>query len=256
MVVHTMKQTTQTLKAIILAAGLGQRLRPLTLTTPKPLVSVGGKRLIDWALELLTEAGIADVVVNTSYLYEQMEAYLAQRKQPNITISRELPVPLETGGGIAKALPLLGDAPFLVLNSDTICLNGPGEGVVARMQRAWDAVPETDFLMLLQPRARATGFYGKGDFILREDGAIRRPEAGEEAPYVFTGVEMIHPHAFRDIPEGAFSLNVLWNRLKGEDGWHRRVRAIVHDGEWLHVGDAQGLAEVEQFLQGRKVAHR
>jgi MurNAc alpha-1-phosphate uridylyltransferase len=240
--------TVKSLKAIVLAAGLGQRLRPLTLTTPKPLVTVGNKRLIDWALDLLEEAGVSEAVVNTSYLYAQVEGHLAGRAHPHVTVSRELPVPLETGGGIAKALPLLGDAPFLVLNSDTICLNGPDEGVVARLMNAWNTTPEIDFLMLLQPLSRATGFYGTGDFILGEDGSIRRPEAGEDAPYVFTGIELIHPRAFTDIPDGPFSLNVLWNRLRQENGWYSRIRAIVHDGDWLHVGDAQGLQDVEQFL--------
>lgn len=235
------------MKAIVLAAGLGKRLRPITLTTPKPLVRVGGKPLVDWALDQIIAAGITDAVVNTSYLHEQLEAHLAKRKEPHISISRELPDPLETGGGIYKALPLLGNAPFIVLNADTICLDGPADTAIARLEAAWD--DSLDFLMLVQPLSRAVGFYSEGDFIVDEAGRVRRPEAGERAPYVFTGIEIIHPRAFVDCPEGPFSLNLLWDRLKDTEGWFTRMRAVVHDGDWLHVGDARGLREVEAFLR-------
>lgn len=236
------------MRAIVLAAGLGTRLRPLTLTTPKPLVKVGGKCLLDWALDQVAAAGIESAVVNTSYLYEQVEAHLANRTvAPRIHLSREEPVPLETGGGIAKALPYLGAQPFIVLNSDTICIDG-SMPALERLWRAWEKAGDIDYLMLLHPREKAVGFYQPGDFILRDDGAIRRPNAGEEAPYVFTGIEIIHPRAFADCPQGAFSLNVLWNKLKDRDGWYRRIGAIVHDGDWLHVGDKQGLADVEAYF--------
>lgn len=235
------------MKAIVLAAGLGKRLRPITLTTPKPLVRVGGKPLIDWALDQLQAEGISEVVVNTSYLYEQVEAHVAQRMHPAISLSRELPEPLETGGGIKQALPLLGGEPFLVLNSDTICLDGPDATAISRLRGAWDA--DLDFLMLVQPLERAVGFYGSGDFVVDAQGYVRRPEEGENAPYVFTGIEIIHPRVFEGSPDGAFSLNRLWDHLKGEDGWFRRIRAVVHDGDWLHVGDARGLREVEAYLR-------
>lgn len=237
------------MKAIVLAAGLGKRLRPITLTTPKPLVRVGGKPLIDWALDQLQAEGVAEVVVNTSYLYEQVEAHVAQRRAPAISLSRELPEPLETGGGIRQALPLLGDAPFLVLNSDTICLDGPQMPALSRLRGAWGE--ELDFLMLVQPLERAVGFYGSGDFIVDAQGRVRRPVEGEQAPYIFTGIEIIHPRVFEGCPSGAFSLNRLWDRLKGEDGWFERIRAVVHDGDWLHVGDARGLREVESYLRKR-----
>lgn len=236
-------------KAIVLAAGLGTRLRPITLTTPKPLVQVGGKCLLDWALDQLQRAGIGEAVVNTSYLYAQVEAHLAARAGgPQIGISREEPVPLETGGGIAKALPLLGNAPFTVLNSDTVCIDGAHEPALARLWEAWDARDDLDFLMLMHPLDKAVGFYGKGDFILREDGALRRPQEGEAAGYVFTGIEIIHPRVFAQCPEGAFSLNLLWNQRKRGDGWYDRMAAIVHDGDWLHVGDMQGLRDVETYF--------
>lgn len=236
-------------KAIVLAAGLGTRLRPLTLTTPKPLVQVGGKCLLDWALDQVRRAGIAEAVVNTSYLYAQVEAHLADcGASPRLHISREEPIPLETGGGIAKALPLLGGESFTVLNSDTVCIDGAGMPALARLWDAWNSRDDLDFLMLMQPLDKAVGFYGKGDFILRDDGAIRRPQEGEHAPYVFTGIEIIHPRVFRHCPEGAFSLKLLWDRLRREDGWYDRMAAIVHDGDWLHVGDMQGLRDVEVYF--------
>ncbi len=235
--------------AIVLAAGLGSRLRPLTLTTPKPLVQVGGKCLLDWALFQVANAGITQAVVNTSYLYDKVEAHVAARNElPKISISREMPSPLETGGGIAKALPLLGSAPFIVLNSDTICIDGPNLTAIDRLANAWNARDDIDFLMLLHPRSRAVGFYGEGDFVLSENGSVRRPYSGEDAPYVFTGIEIIHPRAFDGCPEGAFSLNVLWNRNRAKDGSFERVAAIVHDGDWLHVGDLQGLKDVEAYF--------
>lgn len=236
-------------KAIVLAAGLGTRLRPLTFTTPKPLVKVGGKCLLDWALDQVAAAGIGEAVVNTSYLYEKVETHLAQRQgTPLIHISREEPQPLETGGGIARVLPYFAGHPFVVLNSDTISI----DGAVPALERLWDTWEQRDdidFLMLLHPRDKAVGFYGRGDFLLREDGAIRRPEEGEEAPYVFTGIEIVHPRVFVDYPKGAFSLNLLWNRLKQADGWYDRIAAIVHDGDWLHVGDMQGLEDVERYFR-------
>lgn len=235
--------------AIVLAAGLGTRLRPITLTTPKPLVKVGGKCLLDWALDHVASAGIEYAVVNTSYLYEQVERHIGMRSSaPSVRISREQPVPLETGGGIAKALPMLGDEPFVVLNSDTICVDTHGDSAITRLRAFWSTRTDIDFLMLLHPREKAVGFYNGGDFCLCDDGSVRRPEAGEEAPYVFTGIEIIHPRAFKDCPEGPFSLNLLWNKHRRADGSFARVAAIVHTGDWLHVGDAQGLSDVEAYF--------
>lgn len=238
-------------KAIVLAAGLGTRLRPLTLTTPKSLVKVHDKSLLDWALDQLDAAGITQVVVNTSYLYEQVETHLAHRKHPHIIISRETPLPLETAGGIFKALPHLGDNPFFVMNSDTICMDG-AIPVLKRMWETWQSLSDCDFLMLLQPLARAVGFYGAGDFIRREDGAIRRPDPQEAAPYVFTGIEIIHPRVFVDCPDGAFSLNLLWDRHRAQDGYYTRIHAMLHDDDWLHVGDMQGLSDVEAYFKARR----
>lgn len=231
--------------AIILAAGLGTRMRPLTEAIPKPLIPVGGRPLIDWCLDWLQASGIDRVTVNTSYLAEKLEAHLEDRV-PAIAISREASPPLETGGGIKRALHHLGDGPFLSMNSDAIFLPQRPHPIT-RMEEAWS--DDLDFLMLLVPISRAHGWQGQGDFILREDGALRRPQPGEAAPYIFTGVEIIHPRVFADSPDGAFSLSKLWQQRLGADGFFTRIRAVVHEGEWLNVGDLAGLAAAEDRLR-------
>ncbi len=230
--------------AMILAAGLGTRMRPLTDTLPKPLIPVAGKPLIDWCLEWLDAAGIAEVVINSSYRAEQLEAHVAARGK--VHISREGAPPLETGGGIAKALPLLGAGPFLSMNSDAIF---PTSVVhpVTRLRDAWrDGL---DFLMLVVAKENAIGWEGgRGDFVVEADGRFRRPREGEDAAYIFTGVEIIHPRAFAGCPAGAFSLSQLWNARLGADGYFTRMRAVVHDGAWLNVGDLAGLAAAETYV--------
>jgi MurNAc alpha-1-phosphate uridylyltransferase len=245
--------TLELQKAMILAAGLGKRMRPLTLTTPKPLIPVVGKPLIDWSLDWLMEAGMTEVIVNTSYLAEKLEAHLAGRTVPHIRFSREEPEPMETGGGIKHALPLIGAEPFLVMNSDNIYQREKSAvHPVHQLAAAWRE--DLDFLMLLEPRERAIGWSGNGDFIRAEDGRIRRPRAGETAPYIFTGVEIIHPRIFAGSPEGAFSLNYFWQRLTEEGGWIGRTSSIIHEGTWLNVGDLEGLKHTEAALEqaGRK----
>jgi MurNAc alpha-1-phosphate uridylyltransferase len=233
--------------AMILAAGLGTRMRPLTNTLPKPLIPLAGKPLIDWCLDWLLAAGITRAVINSSYLAEMLEAHVQARVQPQITVSREGSPPLETGGGIAKALPYLGDAPFLVMNSDAV-FPATSPHPVHQLAEAWS--DDADFLMLLVPVSRAIGWQGGGDFVLEEGGRIRRPEAGEIAPYVFTGVELVHPRAFAGCPQGAFSLSTLWNRHRDARGVYTRVRAMVHTGDWLNVGDLAGLAAAEDYSRG------
>ena len=226
---------------MILAAGLGTRMRPLTNDMPKPLIPVAGKPLIDWCMEWLAAQGISQVVVNSSYLAEQLEKYLQNRA----AVSREGEPPLETGGGVAKALPLLGEAPFLTMNSDAIFI---GELPLPKMEAAWDAALDTvDFVMLLVPRSRAIGWEGNGDFIY-DAGAIRRPREGEVAEYIFTGVQLMHPRVFAGCPEGAFSLSRLWAKSLGPEGWYQRIHAVVYDGEWLNVGDLAGLEAAENYL--------
>ena len=233
--------------AMILAAGLGTRMRPLTETLPKPLIEVAAKSLIDWCLDWLTEAGISQVVVNSSYRADQLESHVMGRAAPHIHISREGEPPLETGGGVLKALPLLGAQPFLTMNSDAIF---PQQAIhpITRMKDAWS--DDLDFLMLVVPSARAIGAEGKGDFVIDDAGRIRRPKADESAPYMFTGVEIMHPRVFTNCPEGAFSLSHLWKRLEQQDGWHTRMRAVVHDGDWLNVGDLAGLEAAQRYYSG------
>ncbi len=221
---------------MVLAAGLGTRMRPLTLEKPKPLIPVAGKALIDWNLEFLAEGGIRHVVVNTSYLADQLEAHVGERA----ALSREGAPPLETGGGVKKALPLLGEGVFLTMNSDAIL---PGENPISKLTAAWR--DDIDFLLLLVPKVNAVGWQGNGDFVL-EAGRIRRPRDGEDAPYIFTGVELMHPRAFAHAPDGAFSLSALW---KQHD--FARVGAVVHDGAWLNVGDLDGLKTAEAYFATR-----
>ena len=232
---------------MILAAGLGTRMRPLTETLPKPLIPVGGKPLIDWCLDLVVEAGLTEIVVNTSYRAAQLETYLAARTTPRITISREEPVPLETGGGIVKALPFLGEEPFFTMNSDAVFPATEQYGSpVAQLASHWS--DEIDFLMLLIPKRHAIGWEGKGDFVMNDEGEIRRPQEGEEAPYIFSGLEFMHPRVFEGAPQGAFSLSTLWRKHQRTDGYYGRIRAVVYEGPWLNVGDLVGLAAAERYL--------
>lgn len=226
-------------RAMVLAAGLGTRMRPITLTTPKPLVSVAGRTLLDRALDHMAEAGVERLVVNTHWLAGKVEAHLAGRT--DITLSHE-EVLLETGGGVTKALPHLGDEPFFVANSDIIWTNG-GIPALRRLAEAWDDA-RMDALLLLQPTATAVGYEGNGDFFLDPAGIPRRRRDREVAPLLFSGVQILAPRLFKDAPEGKFSLNILYDRAL-EAG---RLAAIVHDGRWYHVGTPEALPEVEALL--------
>ncbi len=233
-------------RAMVLAAWKGLRLRPLTDRIPKPMVEVGGMTMIDRQLDLLVAAGIEEAVVNTSYLSDILEAHLSQRRLPRLHISREEEL-LETGGGIVKALPLLGDDPFYSANSDVILVNGPGKPALSRLTEHWDSA-RMDALLLLIPTGQATGYTGEGDFSLEPDGSLCRRQEGEHAPYVFTGVQIMHPRLFENSPEGAFSLNVLYNRKIELSGRLPNIHGLVHDGQWLHVGDSEGLRRAEAAL--------
>ncbi|MDX1974350.1 MAG: nucleotidyltransferase family protein [Rickettsiales bacterium] len=227
-------------KAMVLAAGLGMRMRPLTEHTPKPLIKVAGKALLDHALDWLAAAGIEQVVVNMHYLAEQIETHLASRVQPAVTFSYE-PVLLETGGGVVQALPLLGEGAFFVANSDTICVDG-ATPALHRLLASWDE-SQMDALLLLHPVEKAVGYPGKGDFFLDKQTPRRRGQA-VSAPYVFTGVQLLHPRLFSSAPQGAFSMNILYDQALAQG----RLKALVHDGDWLHVGDVDGLKQAEDRL--------
>jgi len=230
--------------AMVLAAGLGKRMRPYTQTMPKPLVPIAGQPLIAYSFRLLRNAGMKACVVNTHYLADQMETYLTEQTGSGtmqVSISHE-PELLETGGGIMQALPKL-DNPFFVLNSDVICVDTP-QPVLYRMRQQWDAAT-MDALLLLQPVEKATGYEGAGDFSLLEDGRIVPRMPGQQA-YVFTGAQLLGRNFLQDVPQGAFSLSLLYRRYL-EQG-HGRLRGIVHQGDWFHVGDPEGVAAAERAL--------
>lgn len=232
--------------AMILAAGFGMRMRPLTESLPKPLVRVAGKPLIDYTLDFLAASGISEVVVNSHYLAELLEAHLhARLVPPHILISRE-EVALETGGGVKNALKLLGNSPFFVLNSDVICIDGTTPAL-ERLWKYWDDT-KMDALLLLHKVKDAVGYEGKGDFSIFGEGKLRRRPVDETAPLVFTGIQILSPRLFANSPEGAFSLNALYNQSLD------RVHALVHDGAWLHIGDEKGLAQAENWLLENNIA--
>ncbi len=228
--------------AMVFAAGLGTRMRPLTDDLPKPLVPLAGRPLIDHALDRLAEAGVNQVIVNVHYLAEKVESYLTKRKAPKITISDERDELLDTGGGIIKAQSHFGDDSIVIHNSDTVWIDGVSDNL-KRLFSAWD--PEKmDTLMLLASTSACLGYSGTGDFNMDSDGRIvRRPE-GRMAPFVFAGVSIAHPRLFQDAPSGAFSLNVLWDRaIKA-----RRAYGIRLDGYWMHVGTPDALVEAEAAI--------
>lgn len=238
-------------RAMILAAGLGTRMQPLTLHLPKPLVEVAGKKLIDYALEFLRTQGVQEIIVNTSYLAQLLEDYLqhyASQHRLRIQISRE-ESPLETGGGIARALPMLGDAPFFVVLGDVICLD-PLNEMLQYMANHFD--PETmDALLLLHPVSQAVGYRGAGDFFLEPTGQIKRRGEAVQAPYLFTGVQLLHPRLFaRPLPE-KFSMNLLYDLGKTAAGVCPRTFGMVHTGQWLDSGDLAARDAAEAFLTHR-----
>lgn len=228
--------------AMVLAAGLGKRMRPLTATQPKPLVRVAGKALIDYALDQLDAAGVAKAVVNVHYLPDAIEGHLASRRAgPATTISNERDSLLETGGGMVRAQPLLPD-PFFALNSDNVWLDGPFDAF-AELSMAWDA-SRMDALLLLVPHARALNYKGKGDFHLDGHGCVSRRRSGRIAPFIYSGIQLVSHRLLRDAPQGAFSTNVLWNRAI-EDG---RLYGISHTGVWFEVGDPAAVRATEDWL--------
>jgi MurNAc alpha-1-phosphate uridylyltransferase len=229
--------------AMVLAAGIGKRMRPLTATRPKPMVKVLGKPLIDHALDRLRDAGIAKAVVNVHYLADPLEAHLSHRKAPAITISDERDALLETGGGMvrANAHGLLPET-FFALNSDNIWLDGP-RNVFEELSRAWND-ESMDALLLLARHPSAHNYQGQGDFHLDPLGRISRRRHGRVAPYIYTGIQLLSRRLLRDAPEGAFSTNILWNRAM-EEG---RLFGAVHTGEWIEVGEPGHIAPAEALL--------
>lgn len=236
-------------KAMILAAGYGTRMRAYNNAVPKPLVPVLGKPLIDWSLDLLAQNGVQEVVVNVSYMAEQLTAHLKAYSGLHVHVSHE-ETPLETGGGIAHALPLLGDAPFFVLNSDVICHSGSSAPFLQRLAAHWDDA-SMDALLLVADKQTASGYNGKGDFFISDEGALKRRGEVDSAPFIFSGIQLLHPRFFAHAPanETAFSLNVLYDHRIAVDGTLHRVKGLAHDGTWLHVGDGEGVRTAEKRLE-------
>ena len=228
--------------AIVMAAGIGKRMRPLTATQPKPLVRVAGKPLIDHALDRLSDAGVAKAIVNVHYLADALEAHLAARSNPAVTISDERDSLLETGGCMIKVQPLLPD-PFFCLNSDNIWLDGPSNAF-HDLSHAWDA-ERMDALLLVVPHMRAANFRGKGDFHMDARGQLTRRKSGRIAPFIYTGIQLVSHRLLRDAPEGKFSTNVLWNRAL-EEG---RLFGTGFTGQWFEVGDPEAIAPTENALK-------
>ena len=230
--------------AMVMAAGLGKRMRPLTALRPKPLVEVAGKPLIDHTFDHLRAAGVKRAVVNVHYLADALEAHLTHRVHGlDVVVSDERAELLETGGGIVHAREMLGERPFLVCNSDNLWIDGPDDSIRS-LAAAWDE-ERMDALLLMVPHARANCHRGQGDFHLGPDGRIvARRKPGRLAPFVYIGVQILHPRVIRDWPEGAFSTNLFWNRAI-EEG---RAYGLVHTGLWFDVGTPQAIARTEAIL--------
>lgn len=229
--------------AMILAAGLGKRMRPLTASQPKPLVRVGGKALIDHALDRLAEAGVARAVVNVHYLADALEAHVLARRAPQVSVSDERALLLETGGGMAKALPRLPD-PFFALNADNIWLDGP-KSAFHDLSSRWD--PDAmDALLLVVPHARATNFSGPGDFHMDPLGRLSRRLDGRIAPFIYTGIQLVSHRLMRDAPDGPFGTMQLWERAIKEG----RLYGLSFTGLWFEVGTPQAIRPTEAALQG------
>ena len=230
--------------AMIMAAGLGKRMRPLTATKPKPLIEVAGKALLDHVLDRLRAAGVKQVVVNVHYLADAVEAHLNSRKHGlEVVISDERKLLMETGGGLVQAADLIDSDPFLAVNSDNLWIDGPAD-TLKLLASHWDD-SKMDALLLLVPLARAQNHRGMGDFHMSRQGRLRRRDKSRVAPFVFTGIQILSKRLLRDAPEGPFSTNVLWNRAIAEE----RCFGAVHQGLWFDVGTPRSIKLTEATLE-------
>jgi MurNAc alpha-1-phosphate uridylyltransferase len=229
-------------RAMVLAAGLGKRMRPLTDTLPKPLVPVAGKALIDHVLDKLGDAGVTQAVVNVHHRAEQIENHLKGRMRPPIVISDERGELLDTGGGIVKALPHLGSGPFFHMNSDTLWIEGVTPNL-SRLAAQFEAA-RMDILLLLASTTTSIGYEGRGDFIMAPDGRLARRPEREVAPFVYAGAAILRPAIFADAPKGAFSLNRMFDRA-AEAG---RLHGLRLDGTWMHVGTPEAIKAAEAAI--------
>lgn len=228
--------------AFVLAAGLGTRMRPLTDTLPKPLVTLRGRALLDHVLDRLDDAGVKNAVVNVHYKANLIEQHLAARTSPRITISDERGQLLDTGGGVAHALALLGSNPFVIHNSDSVWIES-GMPNLTRLFAAWDG-EEMDCLALLADRTASLGYDGRGDFDLADGGRLERRAKDRDAGYVFAGVSIAHPRLFAGAPRGPFSLNAVWDQAIQAG----RMYGVPLEGTWMHVGTPGSLADAEALM--------
>ncbi len=230
--------------AMLLAAGLGTRMRPLTERTAKPLLPLGGRPLLDHALDRLRDAGVETVVVNAHWQADRVAAHLDARADGPRTLLRREPALLDTGGSVAAALDLLGDGPFFVVNGDGFWLDGPSP-TLARLTGDWR--PDIDATLLVHRTFQVHADVGDGDFALDKLGRVRRRNEREVVPYVYAGIQLTHARLFEDAPAGRFSMNLLWDRAIAAG----RLRALVHDGLWFHLSTPPDLAEAEYTLHAR-----
>ena len=228
--------------AMVLAAGLATRMRPLTDRTAKPLLTLDGRTLLDHALDRLHEVGVETVAVNAFWQADKVAAHLAARAEPPHTVLKRETTLLDTGGGVRNALDVLGPDPFYVINGDALWLDGPTPALT-RLARAW--TDDLDAVLLLHRTFQIRGDVGLGDFMLDPWGVPRRRKEREIAPYLFAGVQLMHPRLLDGMPDGAFSTNRAWNRAL-EAG---RLRAVVHDGHWFHLSTPPDLAEAGLWLE-------
>jgi MurNAc alpha-1-phosphate uridylyltransferase len=243
---------------MIMGAGLGLRMRPLTDDRPKPLVTVGGKTLIDHSIDRLVAAGVTSVVVNVHYKAEMLRAHLAKRHDVKIVFSDETEKLLDTGGGVVKAMPHFGEAPFFIINSDSIWIENAAP-VLSSMLAEWDE-SRMDGLLLLAEMKTALGYEGTGDFALKSDGHLVRARDAQksdqksdkegDAVFAYPGIQIAHPRMFADAPPGAFSTNIMWDRAIAAG----RLFGTVMDGAWIHVGTPQAREEAEATLAALSAA--
>jgi MurNAc alpha-1-phosphate uridylyltransferase len=236
-----MKQSPR--RAMVLAAGFGTRMRPLTDTRPKPLVEVAGRPLIDHVLDRLAAAGVDRVVVNIHHFAELMEAHLKRRARPRIVLSDERGLLLGTGGGVVRALPQLGSAPFFHINSDTIWIDGARPNL-SRLAEAFDPA-RMDALLLLAPAAGSIGYAGRGDFVMAPDGTLSPRGERDNAPFVYAGAAIFAPVLFRDAPRGEFPLTDLFRRAADAG----RLHGLKLEGLWMHVGTPEAIPPAEAAIR-------
>ena len=231
-------------KAMVLAAGLGVRMRPLTDRMPKPLVSVAGRPLLDHVLDKLGDAGVSEAVVNVHYLPDQIIEHVRSRKQPRVIISDERDQVLGTGGGVVKALPLLGNAPFFHVNADTLWIDGVRPNLM-RLAEAFDPA-RMDILLLMAPTAGSIGYEGRGDYAMLPDGALRKRKERQVVPFVYAGAAIISPSIFAGAPSSEFSLTKMFDVANEQE----RLFGLRLDGTWMHVGTPEAVSAAEEaFLE-------